>query len=66
MVIALSVPEYKEKGEDMYRLSLGPALILAGLAALAYGDDRKVESIRPRTALSACSTAGTWPAFPPG
>jgi len=44
-VIALSVPEYKKKEEDMRRLSLGPALILAGLAGLVYGDDQKVEPV---------------------
>jgi hypothetical protein len=32
----------------MHRLSYGPALILAGLAVLAHGDDRKVEPTRPR------------------
>jgi len=32
----------------MRRLSLGPALILAGLAGLVYGDDQKVEPVRPR------------------
>jgi hypothetical protein len=47
-VITSIVPQDGKKGEDMHRLLLGPALILVGLAALARGDDRKDEPIRPR------------------
>jgi hypothetical protein len=48
MVIGSNAPQGNEKGEDMHRPSLGPVLILIGLASSARGDDRPAEPIRPR------------------